>query len=72
MLRIILEIEIQKCWGLLKIKTVPIVIGPLGSVLKGHTQYLESICKSANFNVIQKTALLGTANILHNVLCGKK
>ena len=65
-----LEIELQKCWGLLKIKTVPIVIGALGSVLKGHAQNLESISKTAKFNVIQKIALLGTANILRNVLCG--
>ena len=65
-----LEIELQKCWGLLKIKTVPIVIGALGSVLKGHAQYLARLYKTAKFNVIQKIALLGTANILRNVLCG--
>ena len=66
-----LEIEIQKCWGLNEIKTVPIVIGALGSVLTGHAEYLKSVSEIANFNVIQKTALLGSANILRNVL-GKK
>ena len=63
-----LEIEIQKCWGLKEIKTVPIVIGALGSVLTGHAEYLKSVSEIANFNVIQKTALLGTANILRSVL----
>ena len=63
-----IEIEIQKCWGLKEIKTVPIVIGALGSVLTGHTEYLKSVSEIANFNVIQKTALLGTANILRSVL----
>lgn len=47
---------------------VPIVTGLLGSVYIGDTQYLNSTSKTTKFNVIQKTALLGTANIIHNVI----
>ena len=63
-----LEIEIQKCWGLKKIRTIPIVIGALGSVCNGINGYLGTISKNLNFDVIQRTALLGTAHILRNFL----
>merc|ERR1712177_87590 len=35
-----LEIEVQKCWNLSKVRTVPIVIGALGTV---STQILENL-----------------------------
>ena len=63
-----LEIEIKKCWGLKEITTVPIVIGALGSVLTGHAKYPKSVSEIVNFNVIQKTALLGNANILRSII----
>ena len=63
-----LEIELQKCWGLTKIETVPIVLGALGTVCTGHHKYLRKISPKANFGIIQKTALLGTAHILRNFL----
>ena len=63
-----LEIEVQKCWGLRKVKTVPIIIGALGSVCTGQKQYLKELTKKIDFKILQKTALLGTANILRNVL----
>ena len=63
-----LEIELQKCWGLKQIETIPIIIGALGTVLTGHQKYLRKISPSASFGIIQKTALLGTAHILRNFL----
>ena len=63
-----LEIEIQKCWNLKKVRTVPVVMGALGSVTKGITGYLESISENINFDIIQRTALIGTAHILRNFL----
>ena len=63
-----LEIEIQKCWNLKKVQTIPVVIGALGSVCIGITGYLETISKHLNFDVIQRTALLGSAHILRNFL----
>ena len=63
-----LEIELKKCWKLKSIKTVPIIVGALGTVSTDHVQYLKILSKNLNPSIIQKTALLGTANILRSVL----
>ena len=63
-----LEIEIQKCWNLKETSTVPVIIGALGTVSTDHKQYLKNLSENINPNVVQKPALLGTANILRNVL----
>ena len=63
-----LEIEIQKSWNLKEVSTIPVIIGALGTVSTDFTQYLKILSKHINPNVIQKTALLGTANILRSVL----
>jgi len=63
-----LEIELQKCWNLTEIKTVPVVCGALGTVGTSINKYLNMISPHVQFGVIQKTALLGTAHILRNVL----
>ena len=63
-----LEIEIQKCWNLKKISTIPVIVGALGTVSKGIENHLNNLSPNAEFKVIQKTALLGTAHILRNFL----
>ena len=63
-----LEIELQKCWNLTEIKTVPVVYGTLGTVVISINKYLDMISPHIQFGVIRKTALLGTAHILRNVL----
>ena len=63
-----LEIELQKCWDLTETRTVPIIIGALGTVCTDHTQYLKLLSGKIDPNVVQKTAMLGTANILRSVL----
>ena len=63
-----LEIEVQKCWNLRKVRTVPIVIGALGTVSKGILDYTKILSKNIRFCTMQKTALLGTAHILRNFL----
>ena len=63
-----LEIEVQKCWNLRKVRTIPIVIGALGTVSTGIQEYLKLLSKNIKFNIVQKTALLGTAHILRNFL----
>ena len=63
-----LEIELQKCWNLKEVRTVPIVIGALGSVCKSFPQYAKVISPNIKFNEIQRTALLGTTHILRNFL----
>ena len=63
-----LEIEIQKCWNLRKVRTVPIVVGALGTVSEGILQYISLLSPHIEFTTVQKTALLGTAHILRNFL----
>ena len=63
-----LEVEVQKYWNLKKICTVPVVIEALVSVYKGVKEYVKVITPNAKFEVIQRTALLGIAYILCNVL----
>ena len=63
-----LEIEIQKCWGLKKVDTIPIIIGALGTVCDNLKVNLMAISANAKVSTIQKTALLGTAHILRTFL----
>ena len=63
-----LEIEIKKCWNLKNVRTIPVIIGALGTVSTDHVQYLNLLSKNLNPDILQKTALLGTANILRSVL----
>ena len=51
-----------------KIKSIPIVIGALGTVCKDINDYLKTISPNIEFRTVQKTALLGTAYILRNFL----
>ena len=63
-----LEVELKKCWNLKKTITVPVIIGALGTVSSDHDFYLRTLSKRINADIVQKTALLGTANILRTVL----
>ena len=63
-----LEIEIQKCWNLTKVETIPVVIGALGTVCDNLHLHVKNVSEEARVQVIQKTALLGTAHILRNFL----
>ena len=63
-----LEIEVQKCWNLRKVRTIPIIIGALGTATSGIEEYLKLISPNIQFNMVQKIALLGTAHILRNFL----
>ena len=44
------------------------MIGALGSVTRGFDRWIEKLGIPFNVGVIQKTALLGTARILSEVL----
>ena len=47
---------------------MPVVIGTLGAVSVNFKEYMKRIGVNVRFEVIQKTALLGTAKILRKVL----
>ena len=49
-------------------QVVPVVIGALGSVTKRFDKWIEKLEIQCNFVDMQKTALLGTARILREVL----
>ena len=60
--------EIAKVWGMRKVIVVPVVIGAFGAVSVNFKEYMKRIGVNVRLEVIQKTALLGTAKILRKVL----
>ena len=67
-----LEIEVQKCWNLRKVRTIPIVIGALGTVSKGLKEYMKNLAPNISMCTVQKTTLLGTAHIIRNFLTPRR
>ena len=59
--------EIEKTWGM-KTTTVPVIIGALGLVKKGTQNYNGKISGNIRITELQKTVLLGTADILRRTL----
>ena len=59
--------EIRKMWGV-RTEVIPVVMGALGTVPKRLDKYPESMGVSATIELIQRTALLGTARILRQVI----
>ena len=64
----LLKDEIAKVWGTRKVIVVPVVIGTFGAVSVNFKEYMKRIGVNVRLEVIQKTALLGTAKILRKVL----
>ena len=63
-----LEIELKKCWKLTSVEIIPVIVGALGTVSTDLKKYLNLISENLDINIVQKTALLGTANILRGIL----
>ena len=51
-----------------KVIVVPVVIGSDGAISVNFNEYMKRIGVNVRLEVIQKTALLGTAKILRKVL----
>jgi hypothetical protein len=62
-----LIIEIQPMWNV-KAKVIPVIIGVTGTISKSLRQYLSNIPGKHEIKEMQKTAILGTAHILWEVL----
>ena len=58
-----LEIEVERMWGL-KITTVPVVMGALGTIKKDMESYSNKIPGNINIHELQKITLLSTAHLL--------
>ena len=64
----LLKDEIAKVWYMRKVIAVLVVIGALEAVSVNFKKYMKQIGVKESLQVIQRTALLGTAKILRKVL----
>jgi hypothetical protein len=62
-----LIIEIQRVWNV-KTKVTPVIIRTTGTISKSLRKYLSSIPGKHDIKELQKTAILGTAHTLREVL----
>ena len=62
-----LKREVARLWCLRKVTVIPVVVSALRCVTKDAEQCIEKIGIKIRTEVIQKTALLGTARILRKV-----
>jgi hypothetical protein len=65
-----LIIEIQRMWNV-KTKVTPVIIGATGTISKFFRKYLSSIPGKHEVKELRKTAILGTAHVLREVLMQK-
>jgi hypothetical protein len=62
-----LTIEIQRMWNV-KTRVIRITIGATGTISKSFRKYVSNIPGNHEVRELQKTAILGTAHILREVL----
>jgi len=60
-------IEIERMWNV-KTKVIPVKIGTIGTISKSFRKYVSNIPGNHEVKELQKTAILGTAHILREVL----
>ena len=60
--------EIASLWGLKKVDVIPVVIGALGDVSMKLEKWMKKMEIEVKVELLQKTALLGTARIIRKVL----
>ena len=63
-----LEIEVQKCWNLQKVTTIPVVVGALGTVSNNIKENTKLLSSNIQTGTITKNSHIGTAHILRNFL----
>ena len=57
----------QRMWNV-KTKAIPVIIGASGTVSKSFRKYVSNIPGKHEVKELQKTAILGTAQVLRKVL----
>ena len=62
-----LTIEIQRMWNV-KTKVIPVIIGATGTISKSFRKYMNNVTGRQEVKELQKTAILGTAHTLREVL----
>ena len=63
----LLRVEVARLWDK-KTSIIPVIIGALGSIPKDIDTYLTQLGIDYHLNILQHSVLLGTANILRQVL----
>jgi len=63
-----LTIETQRIWNVVKTKVIPVIIGATGAISKSFRKYVSNIHGKHEGKEQQKTAILGTAHILREVV----
>lgn len=61
-----LEIKISRIWNC-KMRTVPVIVGALGTLKKGFDQNLKMLSGHLSASEVQKVALMDTAHTLYKV-----
>jgi hypothetical protein len=59
--------EIQRMWNVTT-QVTPVIIGATGTISKSFRKYLSSVPGKHDIKELQKTAILGTAHTLREVL----
>jgi hypothetical protein len=59
--------EVQRMWNA-KTQVAPVIIGATGTISKSFRKYLSSVPGKHDIKALQKTAILGTAHTLREVL----
>jgi hypothetical protein len=62
-----LTTEIQRMWNV-KARVIPVIIGATGTISKSFRKYVSHMPGKHEVKELQKTAILGTANIIRKVL----
>jgi hypothetical protein len=62
-----LTIEIKCMWNV-KTKVIPVTMGATGTILKSFRKYASNISGKHEVKELQKTAILGTAHVLRELL----
>ena len=63
-----LKEKVQRLWKMKFVTVLPVVIGALGAVSQQFAGYVNKVGANITLEIIQKTALLGTARLLRKVL----
>ena len=58
----------KRHWSLKKIEVVPVIVGALGWISKGFSEWMDTLGIKLNVRMVQKSVLLGTARILRKVV----
>ena len=62
-----LTTEIQRMWNA-KTKVIPVIIGATGTLSKSFRKYVSNVPGKHEVKELQKTAILGNAHILRQVI----